>query len=247
MLVPVKNMSGQQVGEVELNDSIFAAPINLSLMHQALVRQLANARLGLHKTKTRGEVEGGGRKPWRQKGTGRARQGSTRAPNWVGGGTVFGPTPRKYTKSLPKKMQRAALRSALSAKAGSGQIVVIDRLALDAPKTKSVTAMLKALGVTGQNVLVVLPERNTNVQLSAGNLPNVKTLLSGYLNVRDLLGHDVVLLPNDALPKIEQWLAAEAAEAAEPAEEYDVEEVLVEEVLVAEVDELAGEESGTEE
>jgi large subunit ribosomal protein L4 len=244
MLVPVKNMSGQQVGEVELNDSIFAAPINPAVMHQALVRQLANARLGLHKTKTRGEVEGGGRKPWRQKGTGRARQGSTRAPNWVGGGTVFGPTPRKYTKALPKKMQRAALRSALSVKAGNGQIVVLDHLALDAPKTKSVTSMLKALGVADQNVLVVLPERNANVQLSAGNLPNVKTLVSGYLNIRDLLGHDVVLLPNDALPKIEQWLAVEEYEYVD---EYVVEEMLVQEVDEADVaevaDELAAEES----
>lgn len=219
MLVPVKNMSGQQVGQVELNDSIFAAPINTALMHQALVRQLANARLGLHKTKTRGEVEGGGRKPWRQKGTGRARQGSTRAPNWVGGGTVFGPTPRKYTKAMPKKMQRAALRSALSAKVGSGQLVVLDRLSLDAPKTKSVTSMLKALGMAEQSVLVVLPEKNANVQLSAGNLPNVKTLLSGYLNVRDLLGHDVVLLSNDAVPLIEQWLAVEELVVEEGAEE----------------------------
>lgn len=219
MLVPVKNISGQEVGQVDLNDSIFAAPINTALMHQALIRQLANARLGLHKTKTRGEVEGGGRKPWRQKGTGRARQGSTRAPNWVGGGTVFGPTPRKYTKAMPKKMQRAALRSALSAKAGSGQIVVLDRLSLDAPKTKSVTAMLKALGVAEQSVLVVLPERNANVQLSAGNLPNVKTLLSNYLNVRDLLGYDVVLLSNDAVPLIEQWLAVEEFAVEEGAEE----------------------------
>lgn len=218
MLVPVKNISGQQVGEVDLSDSIFAAPINTAVMHQALVRQLANARLGLHKTKTRSEVAGGGRKPWRQKGTGRARQGSTRAPNWVGGGTVFGPTPRKYTKALPKKMQRSALRSALSAKAGSGQIVVLDGLSFDAPRTKSVTTMLRALGVADQSVLVVLPERDANVQLSARNLPNVKTLLSGYLNIRDLLGHDVVLLSNAALPHIEQWLAVETVDEAVVAE-----------------------------
>lgn len=218
MLVPVKNISGQQVGEVDLSDSIFAAPINTAVMHQALVRQLANARLGLHKTKTRSEVAGGGRKPWRQKDTGRARQGSTRAPNWVGGGTVFGPTPRKYTKALPKKMQRSALRSALSAKAGSGQIVVLDGLSFDAPRTKSVTTMLRALGVADQSVLVVLPERDANVQLSARNLPNVKTLLSGYLNIRDLLGHDVVLLSNAALPHIEQWLAVETVDEAVVAE-----------------------------
>ena len=116
MRVPVRDMSGKQVGELELSDAIFATPVNTSVMHQALVRQLSNARLGTHDTKTRGEVRGGGKKPWRQKGTGRARQGSTRAPNWVGGGTVFGPTPRKYVKALPKKMQRLALRCALSSR-----------------------------------------------------------------------------------------------------------------------------------
>jgi large subunit ribosomal protein L4 len=124
MLVPVKNMNGQQVGEVELSDAVFAAPINTTVMHQALMRQLSNARLGTHDTKERGEVSGGGKKPWRQKGTGRARQGSTRAPNWVGGGVIFGPTPRKYTKSMPKKMQRSALRSALSVKLASDQVIV---------------------------------------------------------------------------------------------------------------------------
>ncbi len=124
MLVPVKNMNGQQVGEVELSDAVFAAPINTTVMHQALMRQLSNARLGTHDTKERGEVSGGGKKPWRQKGTGRARQGSTRAPNWVGGGIVFGPTPRKYTKAMPKKMQRLALRSALSVKLANDQMIV---------------------------------------------------------------------------------------------------------------------------
>jgi large subunit ribosomal protein L4 len=224
MQVALKNMAGATVGQIELNDSVFAAPVNRTLMHQALVRQLVNARLGTHKTKTRGEVEGGGKKPWRQKGTGRARQGSTRAPNWVGGGTVFGPTPRKYTKSLNKKMQRAALRSALSVKARSGQIVVLDRLAVDAPRTKTVVGMLKALGIAEQSVLMVLPGSSQgtapggetqandalqNVRRSANNIANVKLLHSGYLNVRDLLGHDVVLLPNEVLPQIEQRLARE--------------------------------------
>lgn len=218
MKVSLKNMAGSEVGKIELNDDVFGAPVNVPLMHQALQRQLANARLGTHSTKTRGEVAGGGRKPWRQKGTGRARQGSTRAPNWVGGGTVFGPTPRKYTKAMPKKMQRAALRSALSAKAGSGQIVVLDRLAVDAPRTKTVVGMLKALGLAEQSVLMVLSGQDANVRLSANNVPNVKLLLSNYLNVRDLLGHDVVLLPNDAVPQIEQWLAVESAELAEAGE-----------------------------
>lgn len=207
MLAPLKNMAGQVVGEVELNDSIFAAPVNVSLMHQALVRQLANARQGTHDTKTRSEVAGGGRKPWRQKGTGRARQGSTRAPNWVGGGIVFGPTPRKYTKALNKKMQRAALRSALSVKASASQIIVVDEVAFDAPKTKAMVAMLKALELNEQNVLLVIAEKNENVTRSASNLANVKTLLSNYLNVRDLLGHDVVVVANAALPQIDQWLA----------------------------------------
>lgn len=213
MQLPVKNMTGQEVGVVELNDAVFAAPVNSSLMHQALVRQLANARQGTHKTKERGEVEGGGKKPWRQKGTGRARQGSTRAPNFIGGGTVFGPRPHKYTQSLPKKMHRAALRSALSVKADAGQIVVVDAVASDEYKTKVVTGMLKSLGLTDQRVLMVLNEKVDTVWRSAGNVPSLTTLLSGYINVRDLLGHDVVLLSSDAVKQIEQWLADDYAVA----------------------------------
>lgn len=220
MLVALKNMAGKEVGQIELNESVFAAPVNSVLLHQALLRQLANARQGTHSTKSRGMVRGGGRKPWKQKGTGRARQGSTRAPNWVGGGTVFGPTPRKYTQSLNKKMQRAALRSALSAKATDGGIVVLDSLAINAPKTRTVVEMLKALNLSQGSTLLVLPAQNQNVRLSAGNLPNVKVLLSNYLNVRDLLGHDVVLLPSDSLPIIENWLAvAEAGDVPAEAEE----------------------------
>ncbi|MCB0042496.1 MAG: 50S ribosomal protein L4, partial [Caldilinea sp.] len=207
MLVPVKDMNGKQVGEVELSDAVFAAPINTSVMHQALVRQLSNARLGTHDTKVRSEVRGGGKKPWRQKGTGRARQGSTRAPNWVGGGTVFGPTPRKYTKAMPKKMQRLALRSALSSKAASGQLVVVDKVAIDEPKTKTAANMLAALGVNEQSVLLVMAEKNIPVWKSVHNLPQVKSLQSGYLNIRDLLGHDMLLLTKDAVDAIETWLA----------------------------------------
>lgn len=213
MLVAMKNMAGKEVGQVELNDSVFAAPINGPLMHQALLRQLSNRRLGTHKTKTRGEVEGGGRKPWRQKGTGRARQGSTRAPNWVGGGVVFGPTPRKYIKAMPRKMHRAAIRSALSAKAGNGQVVVLDSLQVKAPRTKEMVAMFKALGVGG-SVLMVVPNDATNVRLSTNNLPNVTMVQSHFLNVRDLLGHDVLLLPSQELAGIEQWLAVESAQDA---------------------------------
>ena len=206
MQLPVKNMAGQQVGAIELSDAVFAAPVNSSLMHQALVRQLANARQGTHKTKERGEVEGGGKKPWRQKGTGRARQGSTRAPNFIGGGTIFGPRPRKYTQALPKKMQRAALRSALSVKADAGQIVILDSVSTDQYKTKVMSGMLKALGLSDQRVLMVLNVKNTQVWRSVANLPKLTTLLSGYVNVRDLLGHDVVVLSNDAAKHIELWL-----------------------------------------
>jgi large subunit ribosomal protein L4 len=210
MLVPVKNMNGQQVGEVELSDAVFAAPINIAVMHQALMRQLSNARLGTHDTKVRSEVSGGGKKPWRQKGTGRARQGSTRAPNWVGGGTVFGPTPRKYTKALPKKMQRLALRSALSAKVANGQILVVEQVSIGEPKTKSATKMLSALGVNEQSVLLVMAEKNASVWKSVRNLPKVKSLQSGYLNIRDLLGYDMLLLTRDAVDSIELWLGADA-------------------------------------
>lgn len=206
MLLPLKSMSGSQVGEIELNDAIFAAPVSKSLMHQALMRQLSNARLGTHKTKTRGEVAGGGRKPWRQKGTGRARQGSIRASQWVGGGTVFGPRPRKYIKQMPKKMNAAALRSALSVKAAADQVVVVDALQMETPKTKEMIRTLAALGVDTGSVLVVLSEKNEVLQRSANNLPNVKTLLSSYVNIRDLLGYDSILLAQDALENLETWL-----------------------------------------
>ena len=211
MRVTVRDMSGKQVGELELNDAIFATPVNTSVMHQALMRQMSNARQGTHDTKSRGEVRGGGKKPWRQKGTGRARQGSTRAPNWIGGGTVFGPTPRKYTKALPKKMQRLALRSALSSKAAAGSIVVLDKMAIDAPKTKTIVNMLSSLGIEDQTVLLVTAEKTLPVWKSVNNIAEVKPLLSGYINVRDLLSHDTVLLTHDAVAHIETWLGADLA------------------------------------
>jgi large subunit ribosomal protein L4 len=174
-------------------------------MHQALVRQLANGRRGTHKVKTRGEVSGGGRKPWRQKGTGRARQGSTRAPHWRGGGIVFGPTPRSYAQKMPRKMRRVAMRSALSAKAGNGQLVVVDSLALAQPKTKEMAAVLRNLRAE-QSALILLPERNNNVELSARNLPEVKALQAGYLNMRDLLGYRTLVVVTDAIDEIERIL-----------------------------------------
>ncbi len=217
MLVPVKNMNGQQVGEVELSDAVFAAPINTTVMHQALTRQLSNARQGTHDTKERGEVSGGGKKPWRQKGTGRARQGSTRAPNWVGGGIVFGPTPRKYTKAMPKKMHRLALRSALSVKLANEQVIVIDQVVIDTPKTKTAVKMISALGAGERSVLLVTPEKNITVWKSIHNIPQVKLLQTGLLNIRDLLGYDLVVLTRDAVDAIELWLGVDApvAEVAE--------------------------------
>ncbi len=206
MQVALKNMQGQEVGTVELADAIFAAEINPTLMHQALVRQLANKHLGTHKTKTRGEVRGGGAKPWRQKGTGRARQGTIRAPQWAGGGVVFGPRPRSYRKNMPRKMRRAALRSALSLKASSDQLIVLDDLQLEQPRTRAVAEMLDALEA-GRSALLLLPDANPNVELSARNLPNVKTLRANYLNIRDLLGFETVIVPQQALTVIESFLA----------------------------------------
>ena len=205
MRVPVYNIEGEQVGEVELNDAIFGIEPNIPVMHQALVRQLANARQGTHSTKTRGEVSGGGRKPWPQKGTGRARQGSIRAPQWVGGGTVFGPKPRSYYQKMPKKMRRLALRSALSVKASAGQIKVLDDLQLPEIKTKRMVQVLENLGIEG-SALILLPERNENVELSARNLPDVKTLRASYLNVRDLLGYETLIIPMASLQVIESIL-----------------------------------------
>jgi len=190
-------MEGKKVKQVELPAAVFEAPINVDLMHQAYVRQLANARLGTHKTKTRSEVAGGGRKPWRQKGTGRARQGSTRSVQWKGGGRAHTPRPRSYEQAMPKKMRRAALRSALSAKAAEAGIVVIDEIALAEPKTRLMVEVLSKL-VGESTALVLMAEKDQSydtVMRSADNLVDAKILLASYLNVRDLLGYDKVILP----------------------------------------------------
>ncbi len=202
MLVPIKNMAGAEVGQVELNDAIFAAPVNKPLMHQALVRQLANARLGTHKVKGRSEVAGGGRKPWKQKGTGRARQGSTRAAQWRGGGIIFGPTPRSYEQAMPRKMRRAALCSALSVKVADDKVLVLDELALAEPKTRLMRDVLQGLTVDS-SALILLAEANDNVERSANNLSGVKLLRASYLNIRDLLNYDYVIIPQDALDVIQ--------------------------------------------
>jgi len=206
MQLPLFNQAGQEIGTTELRDDIFAVEPNTSVMHQALVRQLANARQGTSDTKTRGEVSGGGAKPWRQKGTGRARQGSTRAPHWRHGGVAFGPTPRKYTQRMPKEMRRVALRSALSAKVAEGQVRVVDELKLDMPKTHDIEVMLGGLMIQS-SALILLGEANPTVQKSASNIPDVKTLRAQYLNVRDLLGHDFLVMPLGAMKAIEGYLS----------------------------------------
>jgi large subunit ribosomal protein L4 len=209
MEVPVYNVQGEQVSKVELQDQIFAAPINEALMHQALMRQLANARLGTHKVKTRGEVSGGGRKPWRQKGTGRARQGSIRAPHWRGGGIVFGPTPRSYDQKMPRKMRREALRSALSVKAAGSRLVLLDHLEMGEPKTKELKGVLQNLGI-GASTLILLPHHDEVILRSVRNLPEVRTLVAQYLNVRDLLNYDYILVPLASLEVIEGILGQSA-------------------------------------
>ena len=208
MQVPLRNMNGQTIGEVELRDDVFGLPIDdakKAVMHQALMRQLANARLGTHNTRTRSDVSGTTKKAWRQKGTGRARQGSTRAPHWRHGGVAFGPHPRSYAKRMPRKMRRQALRSALSSKAADGQIIVLDELGMDVPKSKEMIAILDALQLDS-SVLILLPQKSEAIEKSVGNIPDVKTLHANYLNIRDILGYDYLLLPKGALEMVESFL-----------------------------------------
>jgi large subunit ribosomal protein L4 len=208
MKVDVVNIEGKKVKSVDLSARIFEAPINTSLMHQAYVRQMANARLGTHKTKTRSEVSGGGRKPWRQKGTGRARQGSIRSPQWVGGGGVHTPRPRDYSQKMPRKMRKAALRSALSVKASDQEIVILDEFTISEPKTKEMAKIINTL-VGDSSALVVIPEKNDNsekMNKAANNIPDLKLLMANYMNIRDLLGYDVVVIPLAALDVLESYL-----------------------------------------
>jgi len=206
MEVEVKNSKGETINKIQLPAEIFEAPVNRDLMHQALTRQLANARLGTHDTKSRGEVAGGGKKPWKQKGTGRARQGSTRAPQFKGGGKVHTPHPRDYTLKMPRQMRRAALRSALSVKAAEAQIVVVEDLILESPKTSAMVETLALLVGQGSKVLVLLPAKNEFVEKSMRNMSNAKYLRANYLNIRDLLGYDKVILPLGALEVIQSYL-----------------------------------------
>lgn len=217
MQVPIVDAQGAQVGALDLRDDIFNIEPNTAVMHQALVRQLANARQGTVKTKTRGEVSGSGTKMWRQKGTGRARQGQKRAPHWRKGGIVFGPRPRSYEQKMPLKMRRLALKSALSAKAQAGQLVLLQDFGLAAPKTRDMASLLATVS-RARSTLIVLPAGdNAAVVRSANNLPKVKTLHHQYLNLRDLLGYEVVVLPVVAVEQIEQHYfgSAPAAESGE--------------------------------
>jgi len=208
MKVDVVNMEGKMVKQVELPAAIFEAPINMDLMHQAYTRQMANGRLGTHDTKLRGEVAGGGKKPWKQKGTGRARQGSSRAAQWVGGGRIFTPHPRKYTQRMPLKMRRAALRSALSAKAADAGIVIVDDLVLAEPKTRLMAKALNTL-VGNSSALLIIPEKTAGYDVvirSTNNIPDAKILMAGYLNIRDILSFDKVVLPLQVLDVLKSSL-----------------------------------------
>lgn len=208
MKVDVVNMEGEKVRTVELPKRIFEAPINVDLMHQAYVRQMANNRLGTHSTKTRGEVSGGGKKPWKQKGTGRARQGSNRAPQWVGGGKVHTPKPRDYSQPMPRKMRQAALRSALSVKASEKAILVVDELKLDEAKTKLMAQVMNKL-VGDDTSIILIPAKDPDYEIiirSARNLKGTKTVLANYLNIRDLLNFDRIVLPIKSLDVISAHL-----------------------------------------
>ena len=203
--VSVYNIEGNKVGDMELNDAVFGVEVNEHLVHMAVVNQLANNRQGTQSAKTRSEVSGGGRKPWRQKGTGHARQGSTRAPQWTGGGIVFAPKPRDYSFKMNKKEKRIALLSALSSKVAESQIIVLDEFKLDEIKTKKMVAVLNNL--KADKALVVLNDNDKNVILSAKNIPDVKTALTNTINVYDILKYDKLIVTKDAVATIEEVYA----------------------------------------
>lgn len=204
--VSLYNVSGEQVGDIELNDSIFGIEVNQHVLYEVVKNQLANKRQGTQSTKTRSEVRGGGRKPWNQKGTGRARQGSIRAPQWKGGGVVFAPKPRDHSYKLPKKVRRLAMKSALSAKVSSEEILVLDNLNLDSPRTKDIVKMLKDNNST-KKALIVMVDKNENVVRSANNIQGVETTLVSTLNVYDILRHDLFIITQEAVKKVEEVYA----------------------------------------
>ena len=203
--VAIYNTNGEQVGEIDLNDSVFGIPVHESVLHDAVVAYLANQRQGTHDTKTRAEVRGGGRKPWRQKGTGRARHGSRSSPIWRGGGAVFGPHPRDYSIKLPKKVRRLAMKSALSSKVENGDIVVLDDLRLEQPKTRDMVRILENLKVD-KKALVVTAAQDENVIKSTRNIVGVKPTTAGFLNVYDLMAHQTLVITRDAVSRMEEVL-----------------------------------------
>ncbi|MBR2847522.1 MAG: 50S ribosomal protein L4 [Clostridia bacterium] len=204
--VAILNMAGENVGTMDLADGVFGIEVNEAVLHQVVVNYLANQRQGTQSTKTRTEVRGGGRKPWRQKGTGRARQGSIRAPQWTGGGVALGPKPRDYRYTLNKKVKRLAMKSALSAKVQSGEIIVLDNIVVDEIKTKTVADMLKNINAA-KKALIVLPEKNDNIYLSARNIEGVETTFVNTLNVYSILKYDSMVVTKDAVAKIEEVYA----------------------------------------
>lgn len=201
--VALYNISGEQIGDIDLKDSIFGIKVNVDAMHQVVKMLLANKRQGTQSALTRAEVRGGGRKPWRQKGTGRARHGSIRSPQWTHGGIVFAPKPRSYRYSLPKKVRRIAMKSALTTKVNEDNIIVLEEVNFEAPKTKQIVNMLENLKVDSK-ALIVLAEKNDNVEKSARNIPNVKTSLVNTLNVYDILNYDKFIVTKEAIEKIEE-------------------------------------------
>lgn len=205
--VAVYNVAGQQTGEMELNENVFGVEVNEAVLHQAVVMQLASQRLGTAATKTRGLVRGGGRKPWKQKGTGRARAGSTRSPIWVGGGTTFGPQPRSYAFRMPRKQRRLAIKCALSAKVQAGELLVVEEINFEQPKTKSAIALLNNFDAVNKKALIVTGEEIENVEKSSRNIRGVKAIASNGVNVYDILYHDKVLVTKDAVARIEEVLA----------------------------------------
>lgn len=206
MQIDVYNTAGEVVGQADLDDTVWGIEPNIAVMHQALVRQLANARVGTHQTKTRGEVRGGGRKPWRQKGTGRARQGSIRSPQWTGGGVVWGPHPRSYNQDMPRQMRRLAIRSALSAKFRDGLVTVVEGLDQVEPRTKAMKGVLEMFPAA-RSTLIVLPAKSETIQRGAGNLEDVWTLLAANLNVRDVLKFERLIITREAIAAIERLWA----------------------------------------
>ncbi|MCF6463450.1 50S ribosomal protein L4 [Clostridium sp. Cult1] len=204
--VNVYNILGEQVGEIELNEDVFGVEVNQHVLYEVVKNQLANRRQGTQSVKTRAEVRGGGRKPWRQKGTGRARQGSIRAPHWVGGGVSFAPKPRDYSYKVPKKVKRLAMKSALSSKVLNNEIIVLEDLNLEEPKTKEMVKILENVKAS-KKALIVLDEKNVNVIKSARNIPNVETIFVNTLNVYDILKFDSFIITKDAVRKVEEVFA----------------------------------------